>query len=72
MPIVSLDTELCNGCKICVDVCTEDVLRLNKATRKAVIAYPEDCVACFACEGLCPLNIIEVTKDRARELPLPY
>jgi len=41
MPIESLSSEICIGCKICVDVCPEDVLRFNEEERKAYIAYPK-------------------------------
>ncbi len=72
MPIKSLDQEICTGCRICVDACPEDVLYMDEEKKKASIRYPEDCVACFACEFFCPVQCIEVSKDRAYELPFPY
>ncbi len=72
MPITSLDQEICTGCRICVDACPEDVLYMDESKKKASIRYPEDCVACFACEFFCPVECIQVTKDRAYELPFPY
>ena len=30
MPIESLDAEICVGCKICFDVCPEDVFRFDE------------------------------------------
>jgi len=30
MSIESLDMEICVGCKICFDVCPEDVFRFNE------------------------------------------
>jgi NAD-dependent dihydropyrimidine dehydrogenase PreA subunit len=72
MPIESLDQDMCTGCSICVDACPEDVLYMDEEKKKACIRYPEDCVACFACEFFCPVECIQVSKDRAYELPFPY
>ena len=70
MPIKSLDVSVCNGCGLCVNICPEDVLR--KEGSVAAIAYPEDCLACLACEAVCPLNCIQVSIDRAYDLAYPY
>ena len=72
MPIEKLDQEICTGCSICFSCCPEDVFRMDPETRKAVIKYPQDCVACWACESICPVGCIEVSKERAWELPVPY
>ncbi len=72
MPIKSLGKELCTGCRICVDCCPEDVLRYDEAERKAYIAYPEDCIACWVCEWFCPVKCIEVSKDPARPAVMDY
>ena len=72
MGIEKLDQALCNGCGICFACCPRDVFRMNKETNKALIAYPADCVACWACADFCPVGCIEVSKDRVMELPFPY
>ena len=72
MPIKSLDQNICTGCGICVDVCPEDILRLNQDGKKGYIAYPKDCVACLMCEFFCPVSCIEVSVDKARPVPSPY
>lgn len=72
MPIESLSSELCTGCKICVDVCPEDVLRFNEDKKKAYIAYPEDCASCWVCEWFCPVKCIEVSKGLARPIVTDY
>jgi NAD-dependent dihydropyrimidine dehydrogenase PreA subunit len=72
MPIEALDLELCTGCKICVAVCPEDVLRFSEDEKKAYIGYPKDCVACLVCEWFCPVKCIQVSKDSARPLIMDY
>lgn len=72
MAIETLSSDLCTGCKICVAVCPEDVLRFNENERKAYIAYPKDCVACLVCEWFCPAKCIQVSKDSARPLVIDY
>lgn len=72
MPIESLSSELCTGCRICVDVCPDDVLRYNEEERKAIIAYPQDCCACWVCEWFCPVKCISVSKNPARPKILSY
>ena len=72
MPIESLDQKECTGCRTCVSACPEDVLYFDEDKGTAYIRYPEDCVACFACETFCTMGCIEVSKDRANELPFPY
>ena len=72
MAIDVLNQEECTGCETCVSACPEDVLYFDEEKGKAYIRYREDCVACFACECFCPVNCIQVSKDRAYELPFPY
>jgi ferredoxin len=42
MSIELIDPELCNGCGICVNSCSVDVIRMDTETEKAIIRYPED------------------------------
>jgi NAD-dependent dihydropyrimidine dehydrogenase PreA subunit len=73
MAIDKLDEGICTGCGICVACCPADVLRMDNDTRKAQIKYPEDCVACWACESFCPVGCIEVSPKRGgREMVSPY
>ena len=62
MAIQRIDPELCNGCEICIEICVQDVIRMENG--KAVIKYPEDCMVCLYCEMDCPTGAINVTPDR--------
>ena len=69
MPIEKLDLEKCTGCKICVDACPMDVIRLDEESKKAFIKYVKDCIACYNCEEDCPENAIYVTPKRGTPVP---
>lgn len=68
MPERTIDTQLCNHCQICIDVCPVDAVVLTP--------YPEfsdSCVFCFSCMKKCPEQAIHADlseiwqriKDRA-------
>ena len=53
MSIERIDRELCNGCGICVNSCSQDVIRMGE-DKKPFIKYLEDCMCCMYCEEDCP------------------
>ena len=63
--------EQCTGCGICFSCCPQDVFRMDATTKKAVIRYPQDCVACWDCEDFCPCDCLNVTPERGRKVPSP-
>ena len=70
--IVEMDLDLCNGCKMCVDVCFLDVIRWNAKEERPIAVYPEDCVWCLACEEVCPVQCIEVIPSIPAPLRASY
>ncbi len=61
MAVEKIDTVLCNGCGICVDICCADVIRMDDKEGKAFIKYPDDCALCRMCELDCPQHAIYVS-----------
>jgi len=69
---IEIDMDACKGCKTCMNACFADVLRWNDADNKPVVAYPEDCVWCLACEVACPTQCIEVIPNIPAPLRSSY
>lgn len=69
MVVKYINEQLCIGCGLCRDVCTEDVFRFDELKRKPVVKHPKDCVACLFCECFCPVGAIEISMVRTRKLP---
>ncbi len=72
MGIQQIDWGKCDGCGLCELICPEDVIRLDKERKKAVIQYLRDCQCCFLCEIECPKDAIRVTPFRERRAVLPW
>jgi NAD-dependent dihydropyrimidine dehydrogenase PreA subunit len=64
MAIERIDTEKCNGCGVCADTCSQDVIRMDLKAKRAVVSYPEDCTTCAICELECPRQAIFVSPTR--------
>lgn len=69
MPIEKINVSLCTGCGKCVNSCPMDVIRFDEEAGKAVIRCPGDCIACFSCEGDCPVKPIYVSPNRGTRPP---
>ena len=69
MVVKKIHEDICRGCRLCVDVCTEDVLRFDEEKKKPYVQYPKDCVGCLFCEAYCPVGAIEVALVRPRKMP---
>jgi NAD-dependent dihydropyrimidine dehydrogenase PreA subunit len=54
---ILIDSELCNGCNQCVDVCRTDVLMPNPEKGKPpIVLYPDECWFGGCCVGACPVS----------------
>jgi len=53
-----IDQDKCTKCGTCIEVCPVNVF--EKKDDKTVVAKPEDCIGCRACEAQCPAKAIEV------------
>jgi NAD-dependent dihydropyrimidine dehydrogenase PreA subunit len=58
-PVV--DSEKCDGCGNCVDVCPSEVYEI-RADRSNPI-HPEDCIECWACVSQCQTGSIQLCED---------
>lgn len=55
-PLPIIDSELCDGCTRCVEVCPTGALDLVMG--KTELRHPDRCTYCTACEEACPTNAI--------------
>jgi len=52
---VIFDSEICNGCNICVTTCQMDVFIPNpQKGASPIILYPDECWYCGSCVEDCP------------------
>lgn len=51
---VQFDQERCNGCNLCVDACSRDILMPNpKKNQPPIVLYPDECWFCGSCVEEC-------------------
>ena len=51
---VDFNSDICNGCNMCVNVCRNDVLMPNpKKKEPPIILYPDECWFCGSCVEEC-------------------
>lgn len=64
--IVVIDTEICKGCELCIEVCPVEILKIEKiAINKSgyLPAFVTDgykCTACANCAIMCPDSAISI------------
>ena len=69
---VIIDSEQCDGCKICVAFCPKELLKESEETNSRMLHYveiinPEDCLGCRQCERLCPTTSIFINETDLQE-----
>ena len=69
---INIDLDSCKGCKSCMNACFVDVIRWDEENEKPIVAYPEDCVWCLACEVACKEQCIEVIPNIPAPLRSSY
>ena len=66
--MIKIDSELCKGCDICIELCPKHVyVKSSKENKKGVyLPFPEnekECNECHLCELLCPDQAITVDDE---------
>ncbi len=67
MGTVVVDGERCKGCELCVEFCSQKVLRIGARFNSRGYHFPElhcgdgrKCTGCAMCARVCPDVVIEV------------
>jgi len=58
--MIKFDENKCTGCKVCVGVCPQRVIKMTND--KAKVTDYASCMECGACKLNCQFDAIEVTK----------
>ncbi len=58
--MISVRSDECTGCRVCVEVCPHGVLAMRE--KRAYLAHEERCIECGACQLNCHPDAITVTK----------
>ena len=71
---VILDSEQCDGCKLCIEFCPKELLttdenKFNSRMLHYVVAIDNEvCVGCRMCERLCPTASIFIKETDIEEV----
>ena len=55
---IKIHEQSCRGCRLCVDICPTNIFDYDEEKHRALIRYPEDCIACLSCAYICPSGAI--------------
>ncbi|MHA1196434.1 MAG: 4Fe-4S dicluster domain-containing protein [Promethearchaeota archaeon] len=55
---IYIDSQKCNSCGTCMEVCPFGLPQLSKETNKFEITKIEECTECAACRNNCPFDAI--------------
>jgi len=59
---VEIDNDLCNGCKLCVEICPAATLEMTGKTSVAMIGENPLCISCGDCIPICLPDAIKMAK----------
>jgi len=67
---ITVNTERCKGCDLCVVACPSDVLELSQEVNSkgynfALIINPDECTGCANCGYVCPDGCITVYRTKS-------
>ncbi len=62
IPEISVNTELCIGCRLCFQICPKGVFTIEDG--KAKVLDRTDCIECAACYSRCPAGAINHSSDK--------
>lgn len=65
--VVTVNSEVCIGCGMCVDMC-EEVFKFNSDYKSEVVSEPktpEICEKVKECVGICPVSAIEFNENNS-------
>lgn len=66
---VTIDTNRCKGCALCIVACPKNVLQISHKVNANGYAYAEavrplDCIGCASCGIVCPDGCITVYRKK--------
>ncbi|MDR0873970.1 MAG: 4Fe-4S binding protein [Prevotellaceae bacterium] len=66
---ITVNTERCKGCEVCITACPTNVLGMTKEVNKkgyhyAYMLNEDDCIGCASCGLVCPDGCITVYKTK--------
>jgi 2-oxoglutarate ferredoxin oxidoreductase subunit delta len=59
--VVAIDKDSCTGCGLCVSMCPQRILFIDKKTKKCGVTDEGKCDRLAGCERACPANAIKIT-----------
>ena len=68
MAKVTIKTDLCKGCGLCVEACPKKIIEFDKDAvnikgyRPVRITNQDACIACAFCAAMCPDCVLKVEK----------
>jgi NAD-dependent dihydropyrimidine dehydrogenase PreA subunit len=57
---IEVDRKKCNQCRLCIEMCPMDVLRLG-SNKLPYLRHRDDCWYCNVCVSVCPRKAITMT-----------